>query len=196
ELTAALRSIWSGLYFADHIGATILPVGIRHGAFQPIFSLLVGGDWGASSSKSLALGYVIAMLLMLSACVFMVWGARAAECKHSVAALPTIYGVLFQIGTALMAGCFFAGESVAYRGIMLLLALPGLLLFSRPQVPTRLRRLSWITVILILLVMFRIPISGYLATHNVRVQNSAFAALIWMLFELAWWWIVSFLLML
>src|SRR5205814_9674208 len=82
------------------------------------------------------------------------------------------------------------------RGIMLLLALPGLLLFSRPQVPTRLRRLSWITVILILLVMFRIPISGYLATHNVRVQNSAFAALIWMLFELAWWWIVSFLLML
>src|SRR5205814_869559 len=61
ELTAALRNISSGLYFADHIGATILPVGIRHGAFQPIFSLLVGGDWGASSSKSLALGYVIAM---------------------------------------------------------------------------------------------------------------------------------------
>jgi hypothetical protein len=195
ELTAALGNITGGLYFADHIGLKMLPVGIiRIGALQPIFALVVGEDWGATAAKSRILGYVVASLLMLSLCMFVVWTARSARQRHSVAALPPRYGALLQIAAVLVAGCFFAGESVGYRGIMLLLALPGQMLLGRSEVSPRLRLLSRFTVILILLTMFRIPVTGALAAHNLKVENSALVTLLWISFELAWWWIVSFLL--
>jgi hypothetical protein len=194
ELTAAIGNIWSGAYFADHIGFKLLPGGIVRGALQPIFAVVVGEDWGATAAKSRVLGYVVASLLMLSLCTFVVWTARSAERRHSVSALPPRYGALLQIGAVLMVGCFFAGESVGYRGIMLLLTLPGLVLLGRPEVSPRLRLLSRFTVVLILLTMFRIPVTGALAAHNLKVENSAWVALLWVSFELAWWWIVSFLL--
>jgi len=192
ELMAALRNIWSGGPFSNYIGATILSSGIKHGALQPIFSLFVERGWSVNPRKSLILAYGALVLLMLSVCAFMVWIARSREYKDSVAALPPKYGMLLQIGAALMVGCFFTGHSVGYRGIMLLLALPGIVLLSRRE--ASLRKISRLTVVLILLVMFRIPITGLLVAHNLRVQNSALAAFIWITFELAWWWIVSFLL--
>jgi len=195
ELTAAIGNIWIGTYFTDLIGSKMLPGGIiRIAALQPIFTLVVGADWGATGAKSRILGYGVAFLLILSLCALVVWTARSAERRHSVTALPPKYGALLQIGAVLMAGCFFAGVSVGYRGIMLLLALPGLVLLSRPEVSPLLRSLSRFTVILILLAMFRIPVTGALAAHNLQVENSALVALLWVSFELAWWWIVSFLL--
>jgi hypothetical protein len=193
ELVTALRNIWTCCYFADHIGAKMLPGGIHQGALQPIFSLFGGRDWVATAGKRLLLAYAVLFLLMLSVCAFVVWSAWSGEYKHSVTALPPRYGVLLQIGAALMVGCFFAGGSVGYRGIMLLLTLPGIVLLSRPEVSAKLRKFSRFTVILILLTMFRIPITGLLQAHDFRVEN-ALAALIWISFELAWWLIVSFLL--
>src|SRR5207237_7257891 len=113
--------------------------------------------------------------------------------RHYVAALRQKEGVLLQIGAALVVGCFFAGESVGYRAIMLLLTLPGLLSLDRPGVPHRLRLLSRSTIISILLVMYRLVTIGFLDRHALNVANSALAALIWIAYELIWWWIVAVL---
>jgi hypothetical protein len=119
---------------------------------------------------------------------------RSREYRGFVAGLPARYATLFQIGSALIVGIFFTGESVSYRAIMLLLVLPALILLDSSKVCRSLRLLSRSTVIIILLVMFRLVPIGVLVNYDLNINNSAIAALIWIGFEVAWWWIVTVLL--
>src|SRR5690242_11499571 len=99
-------------------------------------------------------------------CAVVAWVAASTEDRRQIAGLPGSYRALLQIGAALMVGCFFAGGSVIYRAIMLLLVLPGLLLLDRPAVSRRLRLLSRCTIVTILAVMFRL-----VAVHPLRALN-------------------------
>jgi len=119
--------------------------------------------------------------------------AISAEYRRQIAVLPPRYAALLQIGAALIVGCFFAGESVSYRAIMFLLAMPGLVLLDQPLVPRRLRLLVRCTTILIIVVMFRLAVIGVLTRFNLGPKSSALAGLTWIGFELAWWWIISVL---
>jgi hypothetical protein len=56
------------------------------------------------------------------------------------------------IGSAVIAGCFFAGQSIGYSGIFLLLVIPGLLALSRSGV-RELRALCLGSAIVIVLLM-------------------------------------------
>jgi hypothetical protein len=192
ELIAALRNIPSGSYFWDSIGARQLPGGIGY-VLQPILTRIGAAGWSPAANSRILI-YAVAFLLMVSLCTLVAWMAISAEHRHHIAALPPRYGALLQIGAALMVGCFFAGQSVGYRAILLLLVLPGLALLDRPEIPSRLRRLSRYTTVLILVVMFRLAIIDIFYRHDLSPLNSASAGLTWIGFELAWWWIIGVLL--
>jgi hypothetical protein len=193
ELLVALKNIPRGGYFWDTIGARQLPGGIGT-VLQPILVQFVGAGSYSGLAASRSLIYFTALTLMLSLCGFVVWVTRSGEYRGYIAGLPARYATLFQIGAALIVGIFFTGESVSYRAIMLLLVLPALILLDSSKVSRGLRLLSRSTVIIILLVMFRLVPIGVLVNYDLNINNSAIAALIWIGFEVAWWWIVTVLL--
>lgn len=90
---------------------------------------------------------------------------------------------LMVIGSAIIAGCFFAGQSIGYRGIYLLLVLPGLLTLTR-SAARRVRTLCLATAVVIVLLMwgegFRHALGGGFG--------------FWLARELGWWWSVAVML--
>ena len=87
------------------------------------------------------------------------------------------------IGSAVIAGCFFAGQSIGYRGIFLLLVMPGLLALSRTAV-RGLRALCLGSAIVIVLLMWGECLR--------QALEGGFG--FWLLRELGWWWSVSIML--
>jgi hypothetical protein len=109
--------------------------------------------------------------------------SRFAELRAAIAELPDGERVLMVIGSAVIAGCFFAGQSIGYRGIFLLLVMPGLLALSRSGAP-KLRALCLASAIVIVLLMW-----GECLRQAV---DGGFG--FWLLRELGWWWSVSVML--
>jgi hypothetical protein len=140
-----------------------------------------------------------AVLLCGAVGIVAVWFVRQPANRRALLALPEPANTLLVLGAVLISGCFFAGQSVVYRAIMLLLVLPGLLVLARDPVDARLRRIAGWTVAAILLVMWRLTVIEALASHGLQSWageaggGSAIAAIVWIGFELAWWWIVALL---
>jgi hypothetical protein len=88
----------------------------------------------------------------------------------------------------LMAGCFFAGGSIGYRGVFLIFTLPGLLALARSAKAAALRALFAVADFLVIFVMWgeflRLAILRAIASPWV---NFGF----WLSRELAWWWIMG-----
>ena len=119
-------------------------------------------------------------------------GAALAICRRllrlpgmhaGVTALSGRERILLVIGNAVIAGCFFAGQSIGYRGIFLLLVLPGLLGLSRSAF-RGLRVLCLGTAIVIVLLMWGEALR--------RALDGGFG--FWLVRELGWWWSVSVML--
>jgi hypothetical protein len=108
---------------------------------------------------------------------------RFPELRTGLVALPDGERVLMVIGSAVIAGCFFAGQSIGYRGIFLLLVMPGLLALSRSGV-RELRALSLGSAIVIVLLMWGECLR--------QALEGGFG--FWLLRELGWWWSVSVML--
>jgi len=87
------------------------------------------------------------------------------------------------IGSAVIAGCFFAGQSIGYRGIFLLLVMPGLLALSRSAM-RELRALCLGSAIVIVLLMWGECLR--------QALGGGFG--FWLLRELGWWWSISVML--
>ena len=109
--------------------------------------------------------------------------SRFAELRAAIAELPNGERVLMVIGSAVIAGCFFAGQSVEYRGIFLLLVIPGLLALSR-STGRELRALCIGSAIVIVLLMWGECLR--------QALEGGFG--FWLLRELGWWWSVSIML--
>jgi hypothetical protein len=105
------------------------------------------------------------------------------ELPAAVAELSGLDRTLMVIGSAIIAGCFFAGQSIGYRGVFLLLLLPGLLALSR-SAASGLRVLCLGSAIVIVLLMWgeclRLALGGGFG--------------FWLLRELGWWWSVTIML--
>ena len=102
------------------------------------------------------------------------------------------------IGSTLLVGCFFAGQSVGYRGIYLLLVLPGLLAIVRDTADPALRKTVMGTAIVLIFIMwgefFRTELLAQIhhSTDPGIVNGlSALYSIVWLVRELAWWWLVS-----
>ena len=177
DLARGLPTIAAGPYNTDLFAAKNLP-------------FLVGMLVEVAAAPSPNAGVVgWAMAAGLYAALF---GAALAICRRvllvpglsaAVAALSERERTLMVIGSAVIAGCFFAGQSIGYRGIYLLLVIPGLLGLSRGATPA-VRVLSLATAIVIVLLMWGEALR--------RALDGAFG--FWLLRELGWWWSVSVML--
>lgn len=88
------------------------------------------------------------------------------------------------MGCLLIAGCFFAGQNIAYRAIFLLFALPGLLVLHR--------RAAWVCVFLMWEGAVRLGLRNAVMALGLDAGHAFLAQLVyWVFRELLWWWAVG-----
>ena len=177
EIVRGWAEISAGPYNTDLFAAKNLPflVGllVESAAAPSRFGAALGWVVTAGLYGGLA-GAALAICRRLS---------RFAELRAATAELPDGKRVFMVIGSAVIAGCFFAGQSIGYRGIFLLLVMPGLLALSRSAV-CELRALCLGSAIVIVLLMWGECLR--------RAFDGGFG--FWLLRELGWWWSISVML--
>jgi len=191
EIARGLSSIATGPYGTDLFAAKNLPflVGEMAGiAAEPsrwtslVQSVVAGGLYAILVGSSVA---ICRRLL------------RSGELRAAIASLTPRERLFLVIGSAVIAGCFFAGQSVGYRGVYFLMAVPGLLAISRATSP-EIRRLSLGTSVVIVLLMwgecFRLTLYRALEHPGAPEMLAGLKILFWLLRELGWWWTISVML--
>jgi hypothetical protein len=188
EIARGLPNIARGPYNTDLFSAQNLPLLLGEAAGNAAGSPLVERI-AAWALYALLVGVTLGIcrrLLLL------------AELRAALASLPRLERVLPVIGSAVVVGCFFAGQSIGYRGVFLFLVMPGLLGIARasgriPQI------LGLGTSLVIVLLMwgegFRLALYAALEQSDVsEVLVSELKIQFWLCRELCWWWAVSFML--
>ena len=153
----------------------------------------LSGDLVQLSMTSSPLASLAGWVTMVTLYVMLLAGSAVICCRvlatgalHAgVEALDRPERMFLVIGSAVIVGCFFAGQSIGYRGVFLLLVLPGMLGLARSSSASGLRRLSLGTGVVIVLLMwgecFRLALD-----RTVGPQ-----LLFWLTRELGWWWAIS-----
>lgn len=156
-------------YFGDMFGAVTLPYGL---------ATLIPGFPAAITLAVLA-------VTVLGAAVAL---ARQPAVARTYVELPEAERVFLAVGCLLMVGCFFAGQSIAYRGIHLLFVLPALNTLARTMPDLAGRRLFATTRTLTLVLMWREAVH-----HFVILWLPSALTAWWLVKELAWWWVIAVL---
>jgi hypothetical protein len=192
QIAEGLPTIAQGPYNTDLFAARNLPFLLGEAAG----SAAEPSSWSSLAVRAYA-GTIYATLV--GCCVVIIRrllgsGALAA----SLASIEGLERTLLVIGSAVIAGCFFAGQSIGYRGVFLLLVIPGLLAISRGSDPN-LRKLGIGTSIVVVLLMWeeclRLALSGgldYWLGTGITAGEGKF--LFWLVRELGWWWAVAVML--
>ena len=182
EIVRGSAEISSGYYNANLFASKNLPflIGILvekaaapSGFASVVAWLVTAGLYGGLAGAALAICRRLLRFARL----------RAAIAALPNGQLPNGERVLMVIGSAVIAGCFFAGQSVEYRGIFLLLVMPGLLALSRSAI-RELRALCLGSALVIVLLMWGECLR--------QALGCGFG--FWLLRELVWWWTVTFML--
>lgn len=194
ELIAASQNIPIGSYFTDLFGAVNLPFGL------PVLAGYIASKLGSPSasvgsftwiSKPLYLSLATAAVAMAVVLASRVWMQRG------ITSLPPLRKALLLVGAALLCGCFFAGQSVGYRGVFLILVLPGLFELRRtlPAVGARCMQSVLYCVVFVAWVLTIEFISKrFKLTRGYDLDLDGFGLLHWFLHELCWWFIITVLL--
>jgi hypothetical protein len=119
-----------------------------------------------------------------------------SELRAALASLDSRERNFLVMGSAVIAGCFFAGQSTGYRGVYFLLVMPGMLAITRCTDCRDLRRLSLsISVVIVLLMWgecFRLMLDRALEHSGVPESFATNLKIqFWLLRELGWWWTIS-----
>ena len=136
---------------------------------------------------------VVATVLMAAGAVTLVWAlAGDAATRRDLAAMPVRHRDLLLVGGGILVGCFVAGDSVEYRAIFLLLALPALLHLAHAGARRGLFAATAVAAAVLLWdplvrrgVAWLFPSSDDLP--------SVPGLVLWGLRELAWWWVAAVL---
>jgi hypothetical protein len=185
DIARGWPTIASGPYFTGFFGAKNLPLG------------LVELTFGQSGGSSVALlGASLYGLLVFGGALICLRLVTRTPLRPMLAQIGDGERIFLVVGSALIAGCFLAGQSIGYRGIFLLFALPGLLAIARVATDSFLRGLCRATAIVLVLLMWeeclRIGLASILAQLAVPPLFDILIKLaFWVARELAWWWMVS-----
>jgi hypothetical protein len=188
EIARGLPNIPHGQYNLDLFAAQNLPF---------MLAEVVGNTVGSPVvERAIAVGLYASLV---AASISIWWRlSRLSELSVALASLPPLERDLLVIGSAVIVGCFFAGQSIGYRGVFLLLVVPGWLALSRcPICNVRIVALvtSLVTVLLMWGECFRLAL--YAALDHLGTSEPVAAQvkfLFWLVRELAWWWTVSVML--
>jgi hypothetical protein len=133
-----------------------------------------------------------------------IWLGRHSRVQNTLEQLEKREHDFLLAGAAIIAGCFFAFENARYRGIFLLLAVPGLLVLSHqlplPWARVALRR-TCVAIVFVLWFPFvqgciRAGVAALVGIINLNDQgiDKVLRAAMWGCDQLAWSWIVMVLL--
>ena len=190
EIARGIPMIPSGPYYTGFFGARNLPFLIGD----------LAGDLGLQSPVLTAVRTVVVATLLGVLLL-----AVAAICRYLLGT-PAVFAArqglnaldrnLLVIGSALIVGCFVAGQNIVYRGIFLLFVLPGLVGIARDIGAARGRRCLIGTAVVIVLLLwqefFRLSLYGYLMRLGLpREATLGVYALFWFCRELGWWWTIA-----
>jgi hypothetical protein len=174
-------------------GARNIPTGLPtvmraflHAAGAPprLIETLAGSPW---------LPPILALLLLAAALLTALRLARRADIQVSLAALPERTYRFLLIGGILVVGCFFAAQNINYRSIFLLPILPGILALARVAPTSSLRDLFTLTTASILCVLWEMTVRQAVANMLGLPVDSLPVYLVWVVKELAWWWLITVL---
>jgi hypothetical protein len=183
ELAIALTNIPRISYFTDGFSAQNLPYGM--------LTVL----WGENTRSPLA----PVLLLVLSAAA-LAWAWRRVGLLGPSDTDWTVWEMrLLAIASILLPACFFAGQNISYRGIFILLALPGLVQLRRSLDDPAIRRWMAQMIAVCLLIMwaefFRRLYNTAAGLPSPDFTNSPLAVTLWVMIwigrELVWWWLIA-----
>ncbi len=202
ELMLVVRNLPKASSFTLQFGAADLPSGLGAITAKLLYqdSTDARGIGKLLSDGLLLLSMVLAVMIAVSL-------GRRYSLQSAMARLPAGQANFLVAGAALICGCFFVGQNVIYRGIFLLLALPGLLALSH-HLPTPQARAAFGStclaisfVLCILFIEWCLGIAGLLHTRPdyqadpyLVLPDIPVGFMVWLCSELAWWWIVTVLL--
>jgi hypothetical protein len=186
ELIKMLPNIPKGSYFDDLFGAVNLPYGVVR-----IASFFAPALAAAARLQSWAPALLLVVLLAFTARYSLGLAIRT-EFRTAVSALPDTDAAFLLTGATLIVGCFFAGQNVGYRGIYLLLVLPGLLTLSRVAAIESLRTRFLATGLLILFLMWEEFFRRLVGEASAGLPAELlFKGLFWLVRELVWWQLIG-----
>lgn len=188
EIVVTIRNLPKASYFGDTFGAVNLPTA----------GVTLVADFARSHGVDVSRALVrIAQRLVMTALVvssiaYAIWLIRRQKLGLCVAQMPQLDANFLVAGTLLICGCFFVGQSVGYRGIFLLLVLPGLLHLSQ-SLPQRQARLLMVGVCVALLSAMWLLTEQFFI-FALPEPLKFVRAVFWFIHELTWWWMVATLL--
>jgi hypothetical protein len=189
EIAKGLPSIAHGPYNTDLFAAKNLPFLLGEAAGRAAMPSI----WAPLIGRGFA-GAVYATLL--GCCILICWRLLgSATLIAALASLRSLERTFLVIGGAVIGGCFFAGQSIGYRGVFLLMVLPGLLALSRTT-NGDLRVLSIGTSLVVVLLMWGecLRLGLYSGVDNwlgAGIPAGEAKFFFWLIRELGWWWTVA-----
>lgn len=179
ELKTALASIPAAAsYFTDAFSARNLAFGFAEA--------LAGGPWRIVIAASL-LGALSGVAVARTLRTVRLLGRERLDWAASEAQFLVIGGLL-------VAACFFAGQNIGYRGILLLPVLSGLVCFHRSVEDREVRRFCGQMIAAVLFVMweecFRRALHAAISPVPGAGLSSRAEVFFWVGRELVWWWLV------
>jgi hypothetical protein len=192
ELARGLPNIDQGPYNTGFFAAKNLPFLLG----EAIGNFAEPSRWAPVARRIVAGGlYAVLVGISVTICRRLL---SFGELRAALSSLPPLERIFLVIGSAIIAGCFFAGQSIGYRGVYFLLAMPGLLAISHTS-SREVRNLSLGTGVVIVMLMwsecFRFALYRALERSGApEMLASNLNFLFWLLRELGWWWTISVML--
>jgi hypothetical protein len=179
ELSLAAASIPAGAsYFTDAFSARNLPFGFAEALGKGFARSLIAGSLLAALS-----GVAVARMLRTTRLL----GREQFDWAPSEARFLVIGGLL-------VVACFFAGQNIGYRGILLLPVLSGLVCLHRSVEGREVRRFCGQMIAAVPFVMweecFRRALHAAISPVPSAGLSSRAEVFFWLGRELVWWWLV------
>jgi hypothetical protein len=189
ELAAALNNHPYGGHASELFGAVNLPVG------APRFALLVFPGLEQFAWFTALPVAIMAVLLIVTA-VQVIRLVRNGSLAAAFAKMPERDAMFLVIGAALIAGCFFAGQHINYRGVHLIFVVAGLVALRRAAdaraTRATLTRALMIVIFLMWEGLFRHALPQEAAGGG--MAELAPFGIFWLIREVLWWRLVALLL--
>jgi hypothetical protein len=193
ELARMFPNVPRWNYFEPDIwGAVRLPGGAGEILRTCARMLGLRGEWvdGLGSAKSVYwIVWLVLLLTMLTSALLL---ARSLSIRSAFGALSDSQVNFLVMGAAITCGCFIAGQSIRYRAIVMLLALPGLLALARDGLSLVSRTAFTLAVVCLLLELWeplltRIAgdVFGFASVPATWGPNFGYS--FWLIEELACW---------
>jgi hypothetical protein len=196
DIMLMLRNMPAASYYTRQFGAADLPAGLGQITRAALTKLLHASPAAADLARS-AIDHILHAGLTLVAMSLAITISARWRLQDAMRGTHPRHAAFFVAGAAIVSACFFAGPNVAYRGIFLLLALPGLLALARdlPQpAPRRAFRATSLAVVYVQWALFIQWLIKAIGLGDIPGRDATFGYVQWICNELAWWGIVTMLL--